>query len=87
MSDMATDRITIRLGARLRRRLEAEAAAAKKRPSSVVREVLEEHFAADGPTAYELFKKAGWFNIRDRSRLPRDLSTNRKYFRGFGKSK
>lgn len=87
---MATDRITIRLGPKLRRRLEEEAAAAKKKPSSVVREVLEDHFASreEGSTAYELFKKAGWFSVRDGGRrLPRDLSTNRKYFRGFGKNK
>ena len=84
MSDMATDRITIRLGPKLRRRLEAEAAAVKKKPSSVVREVLEEHFAEEGPTAYELAKKLGILGAA--KGLPADLSTNKKYFRGFGKS-
>ncbi|MGH9509434.1 MAG: ribbon-helix-helix domain-containing protein [Terriglobales bacterium] len=82
---MATDRITIRLSRKLMRQVEEKAAAGKKKVSSVVREALAEHCASpeEGPTAHDLAKKLGLLGAA--KGLPSDLSTNKKYFRGFGK--
>ncbi len=82
---MATVRITVRLGRKLMRRVEDKAATGRKGVSSVVREALETYCAGpeEGPTAYELAKKLGV--LKAAKGLPRDLSTNKKYFRGFGK--
>ena len=84
MSDMASNRISVRLNRKLMRQVEEKAAAGKKKVSSVVREALEEHCAdPEGPSAYDLAKKLGL--LAAAKGLPSDLSTNQKYFRGFGK--
>ncbi len=85
MSDMATNRISVRLSRKLMRQVEEKAAAGKKKVSSVVREALEQHCAnpEEGPTAYDLAKKLGVLGAA--KGLPSDLSTSKKYFRGFGK--
>ena len=77
-------RITVRFPAELRRRLKSAAQRSGRRESDLVREAVERQLAADEkrPTAYDVAKKAGLIGcIRGG---PRDLSTNPKYFEGFG---
>ncbi len=82
---MATNRISIRISAKLRRELEQQAWANGKRESDVVREALEEYFNARGSreTCYDVALRAGLIGVAKNA--PRDLSTNRKYFKGFGR--
>ncbi len=82
---MASDRISIRIDPKFRRKLEAEAFANGQRKSDVVREALKEYFSARGAheTCYEAALRAGVIGAAKNA--PRDLSTNRKYFRGFGR--
>ena len=79
-------RITVRVSADLRRRLRAAARRSGTRESDVVRGAVERQLAAEegGLTAYERAKRAGLIGtVRGAAR---DLSTNRKYFDGFGGS-
>ena len=81
---MASGRITIRISPHLRRRLEEEASMNGKRESDVVREALEKHLAQAGrETCYDLARKLGLIGCLKKA--PPDLSTNRKYFEGFGR--
>ena len=83
---MKDERITVRLPAETRRRLEAAARRSGKRESDFVRDAVERQLAAveGSPTAYELAKKAGLIGAVKETL--RDLSTNPKYFKGFGSS-
>ena len=85
MSDiMGTQRITIRvpgtLGARLRNRSRVQG----QTPSDLVRVALENYLGEESGTgsAYELAEAAGL--IGSVHRAPKDLSTNRRHFEGFG---
>ncbi len=82
---MATDRITIRIDPALRRELGERASAKGKRESEVVREALREYFTAHGAreTCYDVALRAGIVGIVKTA--PSDISTNRKYFKGFGR--
>jgi hypothetical protein len=51
----------------------------------VVREALEKFLAKSEQTAYDLARKAGLIGCI--SGAPKDLSTNKRYFKDFGKSK
>ena len=88
MSDwhMKDSRITVRFPPELRRRLEAAARRSGTRESDLVRGAVELQLAAeeDSLTAYEHAKKAGLIGAVKAT--TRDLSTNRKYFDGFGGS-
>jgi hypothetical protein len=88
MSDiMASQRITIRvpgsLGARLRDRSRTKG----QTPSELVRVALENYLGttASQRSAYELAEDAGLIGCVRRA--PRDLSTHRRHFESFGKSK
>lgn len=87
LSDMASDRITVRvpktLGILLRHRSRAKG----QTPSDLVRVALETYLKRQsGPrSAYEMAEEAGL--IGSVRRAPRDLSTNRRHFEGFGKKK
>lgn len=87
MSDMASNRISVRLPATLTERLRKRSRIGGKSESELVREALEGYLAQGSGevTAYELAKGAGI--IGTIKNLPKDLSTNRRYFKGFGKSK
>ena len=81
---MKESRITVRLPIELRRRVKAAARTEGKRESDVTREAVEQHVpnVSNGPTALERLRRAGFIGcIHD---TPADLSTNRKYFNGFG---
>ena len=81
---MARDRISIRLSPELLRRLEKRAASQKVSASVIVREAVEAYLQeGDGVTCYDLALKDGIIGRIKQS--PADISTNRKYFRNFGR--
>ncbi len=83
---MASDRLTVRLQPRLRRRLKQLSRKLRKRESELVREALEA-YCANGQkpvTCYDLALRAGF--IGSAKNAPPDLSTNPKYMEGFGES-
>jgi predicted transcriptional regulator len=84
---MATDRISLRINPELRRALQEHASLNGKRKSDVVREALEAYFVDRGSSAtcFDLALKAGLIGVARNA--PRNLSTERKHFRGFGRSK
>lgn len=94
LSDMASDRITIRipdtLGQRLRRRSRLEG----QPESALVREALESYLGRSGESrpAYELAEEAGLVGCiaatagsNPRKLPPKDLSTNPRHLQGMGK--
>jgi predicted DNA-binding protein len=91
MSDMASDRITFRIPPTLGERLRQRSRIQGKTESVLVREALETYLAAapGQQPAYELAEQAGLIGLIPRGgRVPaRDLSTNRRHFEGFGKSR
>lgn len=84
---MPSQRITIRvpgtLGARLRDRSRAKG----QTPSELVRVALENYLgpARGQRSAYDLAEEAGLIGCAGSA--PKDLSTNRRHFAGFGKGK
>lgn len=86
MSDMASDRITIRISKALQARLRARSRAKGQTPSDVIRVALEVYLSANGEggSAFEAAEAAGVIGCAGRA--PRDLSTNPRYLEGFGKS-
>lgn len=84
---MSSERISVRVSPGIARRLKERANATGAQESEMVREALEEYLSKNGgnQTAYDLAKKAGLIGCAPG--LPKDLSTNKRYFKGFGKSK
>ena len=83
---MSSNRISIRISEELRANLAAEAAAAGKPESELVREALAEYLASRdrGESAYEVAKRLKLLGcVKD---APPDLSTNPDHFEGFGRS-
>jgi Arc/MetJ-type ribon-helix-helix transcriptional regulator len=78
---MASVRVSVRIPEELHRAIEGEG----RSVSEVVREALEEHLrkAKKLESAYDVAKRLGIVGIVKNA--PRDLSTNRRHFRGFGK--
>ena len=96
MSDMASDRITIRVPQALGQRLRSRSRLKGQAESELVREALESYLGQSGDArpAYELAEEAGLIECVRRgpgSPAPRspakDLSTNPRYFDGFGEDK
>ena len=84
---MASQRISVRVPGGIARRLKERSRATGTRESQVVREALEHYLSENRKeeTAYDLLLQAGLIGcVRD---APKDLSTNKRYFKGFGKSK
>jgi len=83
---MKNERITVRLTPEVRRRLKAAARQSGTRESDLVRGAVERQLAAgaDSLTAYDHARKAGLIGAVKGT--PRDISTNPKYFDGFGGS-
>jgi hypothetical protein len=79
------ERINVRVDGRLKARLEVEAKARGVSPSDIVREALDDHLRRRGPapTCLEIARRIGL--IGSAEGLPRDLSTNRDHFEGFGR--
>jgi len=79
-------RITVRLSAELHRQLKDAAHRSGTRESDIVRKAVERQLATEDErvTAYEHAKRAGLIGaVRG---APCDLSTNPRYFDGFGGS-
>lgn len=81
---MSSHRLSIRISPELERRIRERARSAGRRPSTVVRDVLEQHFADNelSPSCYDLAREARVIGCA--TDAPPDLSTNPKYFEGFG---
>jgi predicted DNA-binding protein len=87
MSDMTSHRITIRVPLSLGKRLQKRAGMKGRSESELVRDALEKYLGEDPApgSAYDLARNAGLIGcVRG---APRDLSTNREYFKDFGKSR
>ncbi|MGA8201263.1 MAG: hypothetical protein WB814_14420 [Candidatus Sulfotelmatobacter sp.] len=87
MSDMASQRITVRVPATLGARLRHSSRVSGQTPSDLVRIALENYLRGESSTgsAYELADAAGLIGCVRRA--PKDLSTNRRHFQGFGSGK
>ena len=84
---MASQRISVRVPGGIARRLKERSRATGARESQVVREALEQYLSRNNgeKTTYDLLREAGLIgSVRG---APQDLSTNKKYFKGFGESK
>ncbi|MBV8487400.1 MAG: ribbon-helix-helix protein, CopG family [Planctomycetaceae bacterium] len=79
------ERISVRVDARLKKELEAEAREKGVRPSEIVRRALEEHMRQRKPreSAYDLAKRLGMIGVYKDA--PPDLSTNPEHMEGFGR--
>ena len=86
-NNMASQRISVRVSRGIARRLKERSQAAGVRESQVVREALELYLATKHreQTTFDLLRGAGLIGCANGA--PRDLSTNKKYFKGFGESK
>jgi predicted DNA-binding protein len=88
MSDsMVSQRITVRVPVILEARLRNRSRGNGQTPSDVVRLALENFLSetSDLGSAYELADAAGLIGCVGRA--PKDLSTNRRHFEGFGRRK
>jgi predicted DNA-binding protein len=84
MSDIASNRITIRVPTPLGERLRHRSRLKGQTESELIRAALETYLgqSKEERLAYELAEEAGVIGcIR---RAPKDLSTNRRHFEGFG---
>ena len=89
MSDMSSDRITIRVPQALGQRLRSRSRMKGQAESELVREALESYLgqsSGDRP-AYELAEEAGLIGCvrRGPGSPAKDLSTDSRHFEGFGK--
>lgn len=87
MSDMGSDRITVRIPEQLTARLRSRSRAQGTTESELVREALENYLGRSGTesSAFELAEVAGIIGIAQNG--PTDLSTNPRHLKGFGKGK
>jgi len=84
---MSPNRITVRVPDALTARLRSRSRAKGTTESELVREALENYLGNSGKerSAYDLAEAAGI--IGSARNAPKDLSTNRRHFKGFGNSK
>jgi metal-responsive CopG/Arc/MetJ family transcriptional regulator len=84
---MGSQRITIRVSETLGSRLRIRSRAKGQSPSELVRVALENYLGttSGAHSAYELAQQAGLIGIVRGA--PRNLSTHRRHFEGFGKSR
>jgi predicted DNA-binding protein len=91
MSDVASERITIRIPETLGQRLRYRSRMRGQPESELVREALETYLgqSTEGRPAFDLAEEAGLIGCvgNGRKSPPRDLSTNPRHFEGLGKSK
>jgi predicted DNA-binding protein len=91
MSDMSSDRITVRIPGTIGQRLRHRSRMGGQPESALIREALEAYFAqaAEARPAYELAQEAGLIGCvgGGAKSPPKDLSTKRHHMQGFGKSK
>jgi len=84
---MSSRRISVRVPGKIAQRLKERSRTSGKRESEVVRQALQEHLSRNGEAknAYDAFLEPGL--IGNAPGLPKDLATNKRHFKGFGKSK
>lgn len=84
---MATQRISVRVPDKVARRLKERSRMTGTGESAVVREALEEYLSKnpEQQTAYDIAREAGLIGCAQGA--PKDLSTNKRHFKGFGKTK
>jgi metal-responsive CopG/Arc/MetJ family transcriptional regulator len=84
---MPSQRISVRVPAGIIKSLKERSRITGARESDVVREALEKHLSQDAapPSAYDRAMEAGLIGIVRNGK--KDLSTNKKYFQGFGRRK
>ncbi|MGC0773560.1 MAG: ribbon-helix-helix domain-containing protein [Candidatus Acidiferrum sp.] len=84
---MASQRISVRVSGKMVQGLKERSRATGKRESEVVRRALEEYLSksSEVKTAYDVFLEAGLIGCAPGS--PKDLATNKRHFKGFGKTK
>ncbi len=84
---MASQRITVRVPKTLGTLLRDRSRAKGQTPSDLVRVALEAYLVREGTSrsAYEMAEEAGLIGCVRRA--PKDLSTNRRHFEGFGRKK
>ncbi|HXJ14787.1 MAG TPA: ribbon-helix-helix protein, CopG family [Candidatus Limnocylindrales bacterium] len=84
---MASQRISVRVSGGIARRLKERSRATGAGESQVVREALEQYLSENRTeeTTFDLVRAAGLIGCAGGA--PRDLSTNKKYFKGFGERK
>jgi hypothetical protein len=84
---MSSQRITVRVPRTLGSLLRAQSRAKGQTPSDLVRVALETYLGRglSANSAYQLAEAAGLIGCVHRA--PKDLSTNRRHFEGFGKKK
>jgi metal-responsive CopG/Arc/MetJ family transcriptional regulator len=87
MSDMSSSRLTVRVSQALTTRLRSRSRAKGTTESELIREALENYLEDDAKhrSAYDLAEEAGIIGAAYRA--PKDLSTNTRHMKGFGKSK
>ena len=87
MSDMSLQRITVRVPTSLGVRLREHSRGKGQTPPDLVRVPLENYLREGGSvdSAFELAEAAGLIGCVRRA--PKDLSTNRRHFEGFGKNR
>jgi predicted DNA-binding protein len=87
MSDMRSERITVRVPQPLGERLRNRSRTKGQTESELVREALETYLgqSTKDRSAYELAREAGL--IGSVKGAPTDLSTSRRHFEGLGKRK
>ena len=87
MSDVASNRITIRVSETLTARLRSRSRAKGTTESELVREALETYLGNSKVerSAYDMAAEAGIIGAVHNA--PKDLSTNRRHFKEFGKGK
>ena len=79
---MPSVRVTVRIPEELHRKIQEEG----RNVSEVVRQALKAHIGTSDneESAFDLAQRLGLIGVA--GKVPRDLSTNRRHFRGFGKS-
>lgn len=84
---MASTRLTIRVPQALSADLRSRSRASGTTESAIVREALESYLkkSRSERSAYELAQEAGIVGVARKA--PKDLSTNRRRFKGFGETK
>ena len=85
MSDVASNRISVRLPELLTSRLRSRSRSQGKSESKLVREALEQYLGQPMKSAYDLAKEIGVIGVIDKA--PKDLSTNRRHLNGFGRGR
>jgi len=87
MSDMATQRLTVRVPEALGAQIRQVSRVKGRTPSDLIRLAVENYLEKEPVrgSAYEAAKAAGLIGCVHRA--PKDLSTNRQHFEGFGKDR